>query len=152
MVKDIFMKRALMFLMTPIFGLALPALAHAQFGTNTELDRLNPYEYQDVDNGQFLQFASYVLTPIGMGLEWGLMRPLHYAATQTFLAPVMSGDKDYTQFGQNNNADLLPEGTFAPPPVNFSNYYVPAPPEQTVVTTLTTHPVPPPPGMQRSIH
>ena len=147
------MKRARTFLMTLILGLALPLLAHAQYGTYAEQDRLNPYEYQDVDDGQLLKLTSYVLTPFGMGLEWGLMRPLHYAATQTFLAPVLSGDKDYVQFGQNNNADLVPPGTFSPPPVNFSDYYVPSPPEQTVVTTLTEQPVPPsPPGMQRSIH
>jgi len=132
-------------LLTLIVGLTLPARSHAQWGTTTQEDRLNPNEYQDVDDGQFLKFASYVLTPFGMGLEWGLMRPLHYAATQTPLAPVLSGDKYHIQFGQNNNADLLPPETFAAPPMNLSNTFVPAPPEHTVVTTVVEEPVPPSP-------
>lgn len=141
-------------LLTLIVSLMLPARGHAQWGTIAEEDRLEPYEYQDVDDGQFLKFASYVLTPIGMGLEWGLTRPLHHLATQTLLAPVLSGDKYHTQFGQNNNADLVPPETFAPPPLDFSNSFVPAPPEHTVVTTLIEQPVPPAPaiGNQPIIH
>ncbi len=132
-------------LFTLIGALAIPALARAQGGDAAQQDRLNPYEYQDVDDGQFLKFASYVLTPIGMGLEWGLTRPLHYVATQTPLAPVLSGDKEHYQFGQNDNANLLPPETFAPPPVNFSNTFVPAPPEHTVVTTVVEQSLPPSP-------
>lgn len=141
-------------LLALIATLAAPALARAQWSGDVQQDRLNPYEYQDVDDGQLLKFASYVLTPIGMGLEWGVTRPLNYLATQTPLAPVLSGDKDYYQFGQNDNANLLPPETFAAPQVNFSNTFVPAPPEHTVVTTVTEESVPPSPptGSQPTIH
>lgn len=105
-----------------------------------------PYEYQDVEDGQLLKFGSYVLTPIGMGLEWGLTRPLHYLATQTPLAPVLSGDKEHYQFGQNDNANRLPPETFAAPPVNLSNTFVSAPPEHTSVTTVIEQSVPPAPS------
>ena len=147
------MKR-LAILLTLIGAVAIPGLARAQLGDASQQDRLNPYEYQDVDDGQFLKFASYVLTPIGMGLEWGLMRPLHYVATQTPLAPVLSGDKAHYQFGQNDNANLLPPETFAAPPVNFSNTFVPAPAEHTVETTVIERSVPPSPptSIQSTIH
>lgn len=137
-----------------LLALGLPATSHAQWGTYDEQDRLNPYQYRDVDDGQFLMFASYVLTPIGMGLEWGLTRPLHYTATQTVLAPILSGDKDYTQFGQNNNADLIPPETFAPPPMNFSTTFVPAPRDQPVSSSLIEQAVPPSTtaGRQPAIH
>jgi hypothetical protein len=146
------MKRVAIFL-TLVVGLALPARAHAQWGADAQ-DRLNPYEYQDVDDGQFLKFVSYVLTPVGMGLEWGFMRPLHYMATQTPLAPVLSGDKGYYQFGQNNNADFVPPETFGPPPVNFSNYFTPALPEHLVTTNIVEEAVPSSsaPARQSTVH
>jgi hypothetical protein len=151
--KDNFVKR-LAILLTLIGALAVPALTRAQWSDDSQQDRLNPYEYQDVDDGQLLKLGSYVLTPIGMGLEWGLMRPLNYLATQTPLAPVLSGDKDHYQFGQNDNANLVPPETFAAPPVNFSNTFVPAPPEHTVVTTVIEQAVPPSSstGSQAIIH
>ncbi len=110
-----------------IAALAHPAISHAQYVDDT--DTRNPYEYRDVDDGQLLKLFSYVLTPIGMGLEWSLMRPLHYAATQTATAPLLSGDKDVYEFGENNNSDLTPPGTFDPAPMNLSNSFVPSPPE-----------------------
>jgi hypothetical protein len=139
-----------------LLGVAWPRSSHAQCvqpSTGDEQDRLDPCQYRDVDDGQFLKFASYVLTPFGMGFEWGLMRPLHYAATQTFLAPVLSGDKEFTQFGQNNNADLLPPGTFARPPMNFSTTFVPSPPEPPVASRLVEQPINPsiPTGSQPAL-
>jgi len=124
--------------------LVRPGMVHAQWGVPDEDDRLNPYQYEDVDDAQFLKFASYVLTPFGMGLEWGLMRPLHYAATQSSLAPILSGDKERIQFGQNNNADFVPPGTFGPPRVNYSNDFVHNPTEQTGVSSIIEQPIPPP--------
>ena len=41
-------------------------------------------------------------------------RPLHHVATDTALAPMLSGDTQVRYFGQNANADRLPPGTFAP--------------------------------------
>jgi hypothetical protein len=116
-------------------ALAYPTLARAQvnhgwyMGPQPDTDMRNPYEYRDVDNAQLLQIVAYAMTPAGMVLEWGITRPLHYLATQTPLAPIMSGDQDYFFFGQNNNADLAPPGTFGPAPMNFSNAFQPAGPE-----------------------
>ncbi len=73
-----------------------------------------PPPYNDVENGQMLQVAGYILAPFGFALEWGLTRPLHYAATDTPLAPVLSGDTEIKYFGQTANADRLPPNTFAP--------------------------------------
>jgi hypothetical protein len=89
-------------------------------------DLQNPNQYNDVEDGQLLKAISYILMPIGMGLEWGIARPLHYAATQTPLAPALSGDKDNTYFGQTNNLVNLPPGTFAPPPVNLGTIITPS--------------------------
>src|SRR5438128_9520920 len=114
--------------------LASPFVARAaqQWGAPfTSEDRRNPYEYRDVDDSQLLKLAAYALTPAGMLLEWGVTRPLHYAATRTPLAPVLSGDKDVYFFGQNNNADLVPAGTFAPAPMNLTNSFEPSGPERT---------------------
>ncbi|MGH7880821.1 MAG: hypothetical protein ACREQD_15200, partial [Candidatus Binataceae bacterium] len=69
-------------------------------------------------------------------------RPLHHLATRTAIAPLLSGDKEHIQFGQNHNADLAPPGTFRPPPMNLSNQFVPAPPETGPLTT-TIAPSPP---------
>jgi hypothetical protein len=124
------MKRATMLLIVA-FCIALPAFARAQYGYFDE-DRLDPYEYRDVDDAQILKLLSYVGMPVGMALEWGITRPLHYAATQTPLEPLLSGDVTYNQFGQNDNASLLPPETFAPQPLNFSNHYVTGPPEREV--------------------
>ena len=41
--------------------------------------------------------VSYFIAPIGYALEWGVTRPLHYLATKTSLAPMMSGDTEYSQ-------------------------------------------------------
>jgi hypothetical protein len=35
---------------------------------------------------------AYIVAPIGFLLEWGVARPLHYVATNTFLAPIFNGD------------------------------------------------------------
>jgi hypothetical protein len=90
--------------------LSWPAISHAQYNDTGE--QANHDEYQDVEDGQVLKLASYVLTPFGMALEWGVARPLHYLATQTSAAPLLSGDTGETFFGENHNADMVPPGTF----------------------------------------
>ncbi|HVN90298.1 MAG TPA: hypothetical protein VMT61_10840 [Candidatus Binataceae bacterium] len=128
------MKR-LVFAVVIAMGLACPMMANAQVNTRwymgppSDADTRDPYQYRDVDNAQILQLVAYAMTPAGMVLEWGLTRPLHYLATQTPLAPALSGDIDYYFFGQNNNADLVPPGTFNPSPMNLSNTFQPAGPE-----------------------
>jgi hypothetical protein len=105
------MKRAALLLLT-IALLAAPALSYAQYSDTSNGDLDNPQNYNDVDDGQLLKLASYILGPIGYALEWGVARPLHYAATRTSMAPLLSGDTNRTYFGQNHNADKLPPGTF----------------------------------------
>ena len=95
------------------------AVSHAQ--TDDQAGQ-NPSQYRDVEDGQVLKLAAYLITPVAMGLEWGLMRPLHYLATQTAMAPVLSGDKGSNPFfTENNNANHVPPGTFNPPALNLSN-------------------------------
>jgi hypothetical protein len=103
------MKRAVIGLLALVM-LNWPVLAHAQYANE---DRQHPERYNDVDDGQALKVVSYILTPFGMALEWGLTRPLHSLATSS-IAPLLSGDTEPSYFGQNNNADQLPPGTFGP--------------------------------------
>jgi hypothetical protein len=81
------MRRAIICLSAAlIFG--VPSLARAQYSDN---DRQNPTEYTDEDSHP-LRIVAYILAPIGFLLEWGVARPLHYVASETFLAPVFNGD------------------------------------------------------------
>jgi hypothetical protein len=105
------MKRVLICLLA-LLALTLPRLADAQYA-DLEND-YGPPPYNDVENGQALQLAAYVLAPFGYALEWGLTRPLHKLATDTPLAPILSGDTEIRYFGETANANLLPPGTFAP--------------------------------------
>ncbi|MBV8360447.1 MAG: hypothetical protein JO189_21320 [Deltaproteobacteria bacterium] len=98
--------------------LAGPVISGAQ---TDDQDRQNPSQYRDVEDGQVLKIVSYILTPVGMALEWGLTRPLHYLATQTSAAPLLSGDKGSPFFTENNNANQVPPGTFGPNTINPSN-------------------------------
>ena len=98
-------------LILTVLVLAMPRLASAQ---NSLDDDNGPPPYNDVDDGQLLRIAGYVLAPFGYALEWGVTRPLHYAATDTALAPVLSGDTNIRYFGESANADRLPASTFAP--------------------------------------
>jgi hypothetical protein len=69
--------------------LGVPKLAAAQYYSDT--DRQNPAEYTDEDS-EPLRMLAYLVAPIGFVLEWGVARPLHYVATNTFLEPVFNGD------------------------------------------------------------
>jgi hypothetical protein len=97
--------------------LAGPAISGAQ--TNDQDQQTQ--QYRDVEDAQLLQLVSYILTPAGMALEWGVMRPLHYLATQTSAAPLLKGDNGPSFFSENNNADLVPPGTFGPYTINPTN-------------------------------
>jgi hypothetical protein len=68
--------------------IGVPRAASAQYN---DTDRQNPAAYTDEDS-QPLRMIAYVVAPIGFLLEWGVARPLHYIATNTFLAPVFNGD------------------------------------------------------------
>jgi hypothetical protein len=111
------MKRLIIYILALM--LTGPVVAHAQ--QNDDQDRRGPTEYRDVEDGQLLKLVSYILTPVGMALEWGVMRPLHYLATQTSAAPLLSGDKGSPYFTENTNANQVPPGTFAPYTINPTN-------------------------------
>lgn len=85
--------------------LCAPSFAHAQY---SDLDRQNPNQYTD-DDSQPLKLLSYVLAPIGFALEWGVARPLHYLATDTFLAPVLGANTD------NDKLTVAPIAELPPP-------------------------------------
>jgi hypothetical protein len=88
-----------------VLAMAMPAMALAQQGPYN--DKQNPNEYTDTEDGQLLKVVSYFIAPIGYALEWGVTRPLHYLATKTSLAPMMSGDTEYSQI-YNPGEDTQP--------------------------------------------
>lgn len=73
-------------------------------------DRPDTNSYTNEDS-QFLKLMSYVFAPVGFALEWTVARPLHYLATETFLAPVLgahTGDEGYT----SPAAEIPPPGPY----------------------------------------
>jgi hypothetical protein len=126
--------------------LAGPAISGAQ---TDDMEQPNTKQYQDTDDAQTLKGVSYILTPVGMLLEWGVARPLHYLATKTFMAPVLSGDKGSPFFTESNNAALVPPGTFEPQAINAtnnlqaSNSTTPLPSASTGTTPAPARSIPP---------
>lgn len=120
------MKRWLLVL-AAVIAMAIPRPCHAQ--STSESRRNAPYS--DVEDSQALKIASYLLTPLGMGLEWGITRPLHDLATKSSVAPLLSGDNDGFYFGQTDNASKLPPQTFAP-------FRMPADPNELILDNGTT--------------
>jgi hypothetical protein len=119
-----------------------PTVSRAQYDNE---DRQASHDYVDIEDGQLLKFLSYFLTPPAKALEWGLTRPLHYAATDTLLAPVLSGETEPSFFGQRNNATLLPPETFAPssPREIYSNTTFAGSQTSSLGIQSTTIPAPP---------
>ena len=93
-------------------AIAAPTIALAQQGPYN--DKQNPNEYTDTEDGQVLKLASYILAPIGYALEWGVVRPLHYLATRTPLAPALSGDTEYSEM-YNPGPNVAPIIPGSPP-------------------------------------
>src|SRR5438034_9851115 len=110
------MKRLIGFALALV--LAGPVISHAQ---TEDLDEPNPNQYRDVDDAQLLKVVSYILTPVGVALEWGLTRPLHHLATQTKAAPLLTGGKGSPYFTETDNASRVPPGTFGPYLINPTN-------------------------------
>jgi hypothetical protein len=76
--------------------LAWPPASNAQQQQNSNNNGWqlhDPNEYRQEDSHPVRAIAS-LLSPVGWALEWGLARPWHYVATNTFLAPVLNGGQD----------------------------------------------------------
>ncbi len=80
--------------------LAWPLASHAQQQQQQQQQNPDagwqlhdPNEYRQEDSHPVRAIAS-LLSPIGWALEWGVARPWHYVATNTFLAPVLNGGQD----------------------------------------------------------
>jgi hypothetical protein len=99
--------------------LGVPNLAAAQY---SDTDRQNPAEYTDEDS-EPLRMLAYFVAPIGFVLEWGVARPLHYVATNTFLAPVFNGDTREPAYRPPAIAEIPLDdvGDEPPRPSRFSN-------------------------------
>jgi len=137
------MKRAIIGLLTLVM-LNWPVLAHAQYAGEDREDRQDPQRYNDVDDGQALKVVSYILTPFGMALEWGLTRPLHSLATDSSIAPLLRGDTEPSYFGQNDNADQLPPGTFGPYTISGPYTMNPSPAQRSSApAAAVARPIPP---------
>ncbi|GEM_PF-3428959 len=102
--------------------LVSPPVLHAQqqdpnSPSNNGWQLHDPNEYTQEDSHPVRAIAS-LLSPIGWALEWGIARPWHYLATNTFLAPVLNGGEDddtwseyYGAPGQNAEIPMVPPAT-----------------------------------------
>jgi hypothetical protein len=109
----------------------------------------DPNEYTQDDSHPVRAIAS-LLSPVGWALEWGVARPWHYVATQTFLAPVLNGGQDDDSWSEyyGTSGSVPQPPMMAPPPAQ------PAPPPAQQAfreQSLGTVPVAPPaPGSSTS--
>lgn len=118
------MKRVAITLLVVLL-LAWPILSRAQ---SDDDDMQGASQYNDAWDGQALRIAGYILTPVGMALEWGLTRPLHAAATRSPISPVLSGDSQGSYLDRNSNSAFVPPDTFTPYRMSSSNQLEPAEP------------------------
>jgi hypothetical protein len=82
--------------------LAWPLAAHAQQQQSNPdggWQLHDPNEYRQEDSHPVRAIAS-LLSPIGWALEWGVARPWHYVANNTFLAPVLNGGQEDDTWGE----------------------------------------------------
>jgi hypothetical protein len=98
-------------------AVAMPGMVFAQQGPYN--DKQNPDEYTDAEDGQPIKIVSYFIAPVGYALEWAVARPLHYLATKTSLAPIMSGDTERSEI-YNPGPTAEPIEPLAPPPMASS--------------------------------
>jgi hypothetical protein len=120
-------------------AVAMPGMALAQQGPYN--DKQNPNEYTDSEDGQPLKIVSYFIAPVGYAFEWAVARPLHYLATQTALAPVLSGDTERSEI-YNPGPTVEPIEPLAPANTASSASAAPAAsPPQTYIERTTVGPV-----------
>jgi hypothetical protein len=128
--------------------LCLIALLILGAPTLSRADEMNesarPNDYTQEDSHP-LRFVSYFVTPAGFLLEWTVMRPIHWLATNPWVAPVM--DSEYSEgagpapIAELPPPDYLPR-TEEPPPLNEETI---RPPVANPGAALETQPVAPPP-------
>jgi hypothetical protein len=86
-------------LLAALLACPLASNAQQQQNPNTGWQLHDPNEYQQEDSHPVRAIAS-LLSPIGWALEWGVARPWHYVATNTFLAPVLNGGQQDDTWGE----------------------------------------------------
>jgi len=139
------MKRIVIGLAT-LAVLAVPMLSCAQDSSDVDYQNTGDVEYydqgpppyNDVEDGQLLKLASYILMPVGWALEHGLTRPLHTLATDSPAAPILGGDTQIRYFGESSNANLLPPDTFRPFLMSANPTQMDTGTGPLVTTTMTT--------------
>ncbi|MGO9056887.1 MAG: hypothetical protein ACLQU2_05800 [Candidatus Binataceae bacterium] len=106
----------------------------------------DPNEYQQEDSHPVRAIGS-LLSPVGWALEWGIARPWHYVATQTFLAPVLNGGQDedswdeYYDSGSMAQVPITAPAGVAPGPTSqqaFREQNIAPPAASSQATTTTT--------------
>ena len=111
-------------------------------------EQQNPSEYSDQDASP-LRFASYFVMPIGYALEWLIVRPIHYVATETFMAPAMDAEYGSTEplpISELPPPDYLPD---TEPPIKSDNAL--AVPEPPVSPAAEPSEVTPPPAASKPV-
>lgn len=96
------MRRTILCVLAALW-IALPALARA----DSQEERGDRSGYTQEDSHP-LKVLSYIVAPIGFVVEWTVMRPLHYLATDTPLAPVFNGERESDENAPPPIAELPP--------------------------------------------
>lgn len=105
----------------------------------------DPNEYRQEDSHPVRAIAS-LLSPIGWALEWGVARPWHYVATNTFLAPVLNGGQEEDTWGEYyGTPGPVAEVPIPPPPMKEPSASAPPP-----LREQNLAPAPAPPAMSSS--
>src|SRR5579875_1979420 len=100
-----------------ITALAVTSCAVAQ-AQDSGAEMPNPNQYTQEDSHP-VRGIGYLLSPIGVALEYTIARPLHYLATNTFLQPILDPAREsdeWTEFyggGAGGVAALPPVPTAA---------------------------------------
>jgi len=109
----------------------------------------DPNEYRQEDSHPVRAIAS-LLSPIGFVLEWGVARPWHYVANNTFLAPVLNGGQEEDTWSEYYGTPgpvaevpipqqpIREPGAAAQPPLHEQNLGPASPPPAVSSSTTTS--------------